>query len=211
MTRGFNAFALARTARAFLVARPNDDLRARGRAPGSHWFGPTRICMVTAAASALLLGTAVRDVSAAPQINRVSGEDCVLTSTTVGNLLTDLATAGIPGGSPETPEIAFVVVYSLNLDNDGQPVRVGGTNGFTGPVICVNDQITGIDPTTQTTDIPVPATGASSVTTLDAEDVFILRYRLNGGTNDGDVEKVLCHSTNENTDCFRISPLVDVD
>ena len=83
MTRGFNAFALARTARAFLVARPNDDLRARGRAPGSHWFGPTRICMVTAAVSALLLGTAVRDVSAAPQINRVSGEDCVLTSTTV--------------------------------------------------------------------------------------------------------------------------------
>ena len=165
--------------------------------------------MVTATVSALLLGAAVRDVAAAPQLNRVSGEDCLLSSAAVGALLTDLAAAGIPGGSPGTPEIAFVVVYSLNHDNDGQPVRVGGTNGFTGPVICANDDVTGIDPTMQTTDIPVAATGASSVTTLDAEDVFILRYRLNGGTNDGDVEKVICHSTNENTDCFRISPLVD--
>jgi hypothetical protein len=71
--------------------------------------------------------------------------------------------------------------------------------------------------TSQTADIPDSDTGAESVTTLDAEDVFILRYQLNDDQGeppvgvDGVIEKVLCHSTNDNTDCFRISPLVDVD
>jgi hypothetical protein len=101
-------------------------------------------------------------------------------------------------------DVAFIVVYSVDNDNDGQPV----SGGFTGPIICINKSKVGIGETLQTDEIPADGTEADTVDTLDAEDVFILRYVLNGGTNDGVKEKVICHTVNDQTDCFRISPLL---
>jgi hypothetical protein len=98
-------------------------------------------------------------------------------------------------------EVAFVVVYSRSK-NDGQPKGAG----FTGPIICINPDL-GIEATSQDAQIPAPGV-ATSVDTLDAEDAFILRYKLNGGANNGTIEKVICHTVADNTDCFRISPLL---
>jgi hypothetical protein len=94
----------------------------------------------------------------------------------------------------------------VDNDNDGQPV----SGGFTGPIICINEnnENLGVEVTSQTAPIPPNGTGASTVDTLDAEDAFILRYVLNGGDNDGVKEKVICHTVNDQTDCFRISPLL---
>jgi hypothetical protein len=88
-------------------------------------------------------------------------------------------------------------------DEDNDPA------GFTGPIICINPSVTGIVSTTQTAPISDPELDVDSIDTLDAEDVFILRYVLNGGGEgvDGTNEKVICHTVNDHNDCFRISPI----
>lgn len=162
----------------------------------------SRACMASALAAPLLAGLSTQAV-AQLELNRAYA-GCVLTGSTVSGLLTDLGTSGIAQHTNGSPEVAFVVVYALNNDNDGQPATVRGTRGFTGPVICRNQDVTGIANTTQTTRIPASGT----VNVLDVEDVFILRYVLNGPANAGTREKVICHTVDANTDCFRISPLL---
>ena len=110
---------------------------------------------------------------------------------TVDALLLDVAA----GQGIGTPEVAFVVVYSLNNDNDGQPVAVQGQSGFTGPIICRNNEVAGsIADTSQTTDV-------GNVSILDAEEAFVLRVQSGSS-----IAKRVCHTVNNNTDCFRISP-----
>jgi hypothetical protein len=113
----------------------------------------------------------------------------------------------------EDVEIAFVVVYALNNPNNGQPVP----GGFTGPIICTNPGnlevqgfgITGFEEDnatrlTEASEIPTDTDpgGAASVDIVGAEEAFILQYQLNGGSNDGKVEKRVCHTVAGNTDCF---------
>ena len=65
-------------------------------------------------------------------------------------------------------------------------------------------------PLKETTDIPtqtdqglVPAT---KVNIRRAEEVFILQYDLDDGTDTGDIEERVCHTTGPNVDCFRSFP-----
>lgn len=168
---------------------------------------------LVAAAVAGLMGTAAPAWSDVP--DPVKGHvwaGCVLdvrlggnqTNDTVADLKENII-AGSNGKitNPANIDVAFIVVYSVNNDNDGQPV----SGGHTGPIICINKSL-GVEVTSQTAPIPPAGSDASSVDTLDAEDAFILRYVLNGGINDGKKEKVICHTVNDQTDCFRISPLL---
>lgn len=186
-----------------------ESVRASGSAMGGRTGqrGVAQIGMATALASALLVGASNPAPAADPELNlnRVWA-GCVLNPTTVTGLVADLETSGV-GTEDADPEIAFVLVYSLNNDNDGQPAEVDETQGFTGPVLCLNEDLNldetvdlGIETTTQTT--PIPAIGTANF--LDTEDVFIVRYELDDES--GTIEKVLCHTVKSNTDCFRISP-----
>jgi hypothetical protein len=170
-----------------------DDARRADHVQALRWPGVRRACPALAVASALIAGASVYAAVAvaqdAPNLNRIWA-GCALSQDTVDALLLDVAAGGI-----EDPEIAFVVVYSLNNDNDGQPVTVQGQAGFTGPVICRNtDVVSAPVPTSQTDNV-------GTVTILDAEEAFLLR--LGSGSS---ISKRVCHTVNNNTDCFRISP-----
>lgn len=164
----------------------------------------SRGCMTAAMATTWLAGVSGQavaqssnfDPTVTPQLNRVYA-GCVLHSDTVESLQLDIRD-GNGSVIQDPPEIGFVVVYALTKDNDGQPV-LNGSNvvGHTGPVLCRNAGAVAIANTTQTTQIPASGT----VDVKDVEDAFILRYE-NGGTT----EKVICHTVDTNTDCFRISP-----
>jgi hypothetical protein len=140
-----------------------------------------------------------------PAPNAVWG-GCVLGSDLVGDLEEKIGA----GSNQLDPTVSFVVVYTMK-DNDGQEFTTGPNRGqFTGPVICINDDAVegvGIDDTQQTATIP-SGSSANTVNTLDAEEVFILRYALADGDDAGVVEKVLCHAVNDQMYCFRISPLL---
>jgi hypothetical protein len=171
-------------------------LKSARETPISRWPARTRSCMATALAAALLTGVVVPQVAESanfdptttPLPDRIYA-GCQL-DTSTGGTVHDLNSA-LEGGH----EIAFVVVYSLNNDNDGQPlVNVSGSvTGFTGPVICVNPDIAAIANTTQTSSI-------SGVDTLDIENAFILRY------TDSTTKKSLCRTVDTNTECYQISP-----
>jgi hypothetical protein len=97
--------------------------------------------------------------------------------------------------------VAFVVVYSLKYDNDGQPLVNGSgtpTGEYTGPVICRASGVS-IANTTQTTAV------SGTVDTLSIEDVYLLRYIDGSDTN-----KSLCGTVADNTgvktECFQFSP-----
>ena len=155
------------------------------------------------ACAALVLSSVALAGTTAPLFAQTANQvwaGCVL-NTALANLQADV-TAGASLTAP--PEIAFVVVYSLNNDNDGQQITTGPPGNFSGPVICRNPAAS-IATAKQTDPIPVGGSGASSVDILDAEEAFILRYRINGGPNNGKVEKRVCHTVNSNTQCFRIS------
>ena len=170
------------------------DVGAALGVPISRWLGARRTCAALAVASALVAGAAVPATIAvaqqSPDLNRIWA-GCLLSPEAVDALEADVAA----GQGIGTPEVAFVVVYSLNNDNDGQPVSVAGQAGFTGPIICRNTEVAGnIADTTQTTDV-------GNVTILDAEEAFVLRYQSPSST-----AKRVCHTVNNNTDCFSISP-----
>jgi hypothetical protein len=155
-------------------------------------------------ASALLVATSVAAVAQTappgPSADRTWG-GCVLDTQeggTVDNLLADLDAGGIPASNNSgSRQVAFVVVYSISNDNNGQPI---GTRDLTGPVICTNRNVVDIVTTEQTRSIP--ETGGGTVDILNAASAFSLRYRVN---NSGLFENRLCHTVDSNADCFRIS------
>lgn len=101
-------------------------------------------------------------------------------------------------------EIAFVVVYSLHNDNNGQPV---GEASWTGPVLCTAPDIAELDEDDATgADEPIPPDEEETVDILDSAEAFLLRYRLNDESED--VETRFCHTTNANVDCY---PIQQVD
>jgi hypothetical protein len=158
-----------------------------------------------ALATTLLLGSPIPALS---QVAPPDPEDshvwagCVLDAATVAALQADV-NVGIEAELDSDIEIAFVVVYSLNNDNDGQPV----TGGTTGPVICTNPEVVDTpSPTTQTTNI---GSADDTVTILDAEEAFLLRYQFEDPPED--IEKRVCHTVDNNTDCFLIVPAPPVE
>jgi hypothetical protein len=153
-----------------------------------------------ALATALLLGSPI------PALSQVAPPDpeeshvwagCVLDAATVAALQTDV-NVGIEAELDSDIEVAFVVVYSLK-ENDGQPID----SGFTGPVICTNPDLVA-EETTQTDDI---GSAGDTVTILDAEEAFLLRYQFEESPEV--IEKRVCHTVDNNTDCFLIKPPTD--
>ena len=182
---------------------------------GGRRCGTAGVWKAAALASVLVVGGSVE---AFAQDTPDPGKDkvwggCVLdTLTTVPNLIADIQ-EGLNISDPGVT-VSFVVVYTNANNNNGQPLTAP-SGAFTGPVICTNPDavdITAKDengaPLKETTDIPGGIDGTSPADDVDiksAEEVFILQYKVNGGDLDGDTENRVCHTTDANVDCFRIT------
>jgi len=161
--------------------REDDDAR---RAQVRSWLGAA----IAGAGFALAFSTLVSVLPASAQEANRIWAGC-----TLGDLAADLEEQiqNQSGSGPRNiadAEVAFVVVYSLNNGNDGQPV---GTSGFTGPVICTAPGFS-IATTSQTATI-------NNANILDAEDAFFLRYQVGSS-----VRKRVCHTVGSSTDCFTV-------
>jgi hypothetical protein len=116
---------------------------------------------------------------------------CRLNATAVKSLKQSLkSTTGLAESN-----VDFALVYSLANPNDGQPT----TDGYTGPVLCINPESVTYPPTPTSENTPVgPAGQAWNIT--DLEQALLLQYRK----TDGVIEKRVCHTVAGNTDCFLI-------
>jgi hypothetical protein len=174
----------------------------------SRWGVATRTCVATAFAALLVAGSSV------PALAQTANEiwaGCVLSTggeegeaNTVGDLAGDLIDSGISDN--DDLQVAFVVVYSLKNDNDGQPV----SGGFTGPVICANPEVVSVplETTSQTDNIPPDDDeDHDTVTISDAEEAFLLQYQFDQEPTD--IEKRFCHTVDSETFCFLIKPVLD--
>lgn len=186
---------------------------------GGRWRATAGAWKATVLAAALLVGGSIEALAQDPPDpakDKVWG-GCLLDTATVSELIADIQ-AG-PGIDDPGVKVSYVVVYTRANDNNGQPlIATPPGPGFTGPVICRNPDevdITARDnatptpnPLKETTDIPTQTDpgGATTVDIKSAEEAFILQHELNGGTNDGDIENRVCHTTDANVDCFLIFP-----
>jgi hypothetical protein len=179
--------------------------KARGEQT-SCWTAWPNACAAAALASLLVVGSTGETVAQTPG---AVWAGCDLEPATVAALKSEMPQTG-NNRFVQAGAVAFVVIYTMK-DNDGQEFAAGPNGGqFTGPVICINDDAVegvGIAATSQSETIP-SGSDATAVNTLDAEEVFILRYALANGSNAGTVEKIICHAVNDRMDCFRISPLL---
>lgn len=119
---------------------------------------------------------------------------------TVAGLQADILRRN-PGGNANRiadPTIAYVIIYAVDNDNNGQPLvdRSGNPVGFTGPVICVAPGFN-ITSALQTTDIP-------NVDILDVQDALILRHTPAGADPSADDANRTCHTTDGTTSCYNI-------
>lgn len=117
---------------------------------------------------------------------------CSLSSGAVTALQSDVAAETLGD-----VEVAFVVVYSLNFDNNGQPLN----GAATGPILCVNEDVTGVPSSTFATE-EIPDDGGT-VDIFDSAEAFLLRFEE---TESGEPETRFCHTTNANVDCFLLGP-----
>jgi hypothetical protein len=168
-----------------------------------------RVAIVAAAAIGVCVSEAAFAAVDPPQPERVWA-GCVLSAATVAAIQADVLSGiglNLPQPVADDIQVAFVFVYSLQ-DNDGQgPVKTGSVTGFTGPVLCSNPaEVATPIKVKETDDIPGPngPAGATSVDILDLEEAMILRYKVNGGSANGKIEKRVCHTTGNNNDCHRI-------
>jgi len=98
----------------------------------------------------------------------------------------------------------FIVIHSLELDNDGQPIGTGGNSGV---ILCTFKLTTGATTTQETTPIPDasgPHTGSTNINILTNQQQSVLQYKLNDGSLAGKIEKRVCQTTDGNTDCVRV-------
>jgi hypothetical protein len=215
MTEGVGT-SLAR-AEGWMDWRRIDQGGPRGSARASHRLGTAGAGMVTLLTAAALLVGASDRAAAQPQANKFFWQDCTLSGPGEGTvlgvanppgqregLLGELADRGLGsnmGSDPVDPEVAFVIAYSLNNDNDGQPIG-DGSAGYTGPVLCLDGDNFNRDEW-DATDDTMPLSGDGNANFLDMEQVTIIRYQR---IDTGAIEKVVCHSVDTNVDCVRISP-----
>lgn len=142
----------------------------------------------------------------APAANHVWGS-CVLTPAAVTELQDSLTAAGgLPSGEGDPlPQVDFVIVYSLQNNNDGQAL---GT-GLTGPIVCTNSVTVTIETTTEDTPIPSLTDQADGITVdiEGIEEALLLQYqKMQNNAPLGGREKRVCHTVAGNTDCFLIKP-----
>lgn len=141
----------------------------------------------------------------------------------VGCRLNPQALAGLRRSINAAPNIdeasiAFAVIYTLQNDNNGQPLSgasgVGGQE-FTGPVVCRNRQLT--DPFTEVdVNTPIPQKIERNpddyvpgvVNTQDVGSAYVLRYEnvpaQFGPSGDGPNKTRFCHTVDSLTQCFDI-------
>lgn len=179
---------------------------ARGKDQGARraiHFGMTCGTLAT-----LLLAAAPPAAVADPVPNRIFAE-CELNTSSQGQQINTVAglQADILAANPNSPQrdhivnpvIAYVVIYAIDNDNNGQRIEDGDDQlvGFTGPVICVNPNATdGIEAALQTDDI-------GNIDILDVQDALILRHTGDDPADEDDANRI-CHTTDGNTDCFDI-------
>ncbi|MGH8659064.1 MAG: hypothetical protein ACREV4_11485 [Gammaproteobacteria bacterium] len=191
----------------------NSAARARGYVDG---YPLLRRCRRSATfVSSLLVGGWILGVSPGalaqlpgpPAANKVWG-GCELTNGAVIELQNSLTAEGGLPGEP-LPQVDFVIVYSLQNNNDGQAI---GEAGFTGPILCTDPGMVSIDTTTADTPIPSATEQAAGVTVdiEGIEEALLLQYqKMQSGALLGDREKRVCHTVAGNTDCFLIKPAPD--
>lgn len=170
----------------------------------------SRFATVYGAMAVLLLAAGTLPATAQqpgpPTANQVFAK-CVLENQSTGNrintvlgLQTDILAANPSGNADKiaNPTIAYVIIYSVDNDNNGQPLvdRRGDPVGFTGPVICAAPEFA-ITTTQQTTDIP-------NIDILDIQEALILRHTPAGAAASADDANRTCHTTDGNTQCFDV-------
>ena len=98
----------------------------------------------------------------------------------------------------------FIVVHSIALDNNGQPLASGGNSGV---VLCTFTGKSAATTTLETTPIPDaagPHPGSTNINILANQQQSVLQYKLNDGSRAGKIEKRVCQTTDGNTDCVRV-------
>jgi hypothetical protein len=103
---------------------------------------------------------------------------CRLTTTTYDAIKMAIA-AGNTGIVDAGVNFAFVMAHSVQ--------------GFAGSRICAAP---GFVATTDS--LP------TGIDILDTEEALLVRYKINGGGRNGKIEKRLCHTVANKTDCFRL-------
>ena len=138
--------------------------------------------------------------AAAQTANRAAS--CVLPNLVRGAIQVAL-NARLPalngGTAGSNLKVDAIVIHSVTNDNEGQPLDAGG---FTGPIVC-----TFSGPLPIGTPYAIASTSANdpipSLDLLASEIQTQVQYRRN--SNDV-IEKLMCLTTRNNNDCFRISP-----
>jgi hypothetical protein len=170
----------------------------------------SRFAMAYGALAILLLAGGTTPAAAQqpgpPTANQIFAR-CVLQNTSTGNRINTVAglkadiLAANPSGTAnkiQNPVIAYAIIYSVDLDNNGQPLvdRFGNPVGFTGPVICAAPGFA-VTTALQTDDIP-------DIDILDLQDALILRHTPAGAAASVEDANRTCHTTDGNTQCFDI-------
>ena len=155
-----------------------------------------------------LLAGALPQVAAAADPDHVFAK-CTFTLNSLKNALTFNDTAP-PATRLRVQDLqaSYIEIHVRQNPNDGQ--KIGTTNTFTGPILCVNSATEkNPTPTTETTDIPNATNHGAAATSADilgAEEKLTLQYQLNLGTSPGNIEKRVCYTVAGHTDCFFIQP-----
>lgn len=137
----------------------------------------------------------------APSLAAEPGEfvTCALTEGvggTVEKLQADVAAAaGI--ADPASVQIDYVVVYSNDLPNHGQPIGVGET---TGPVLCANASRVSVTDTAS--DTPIPAGPPATIDIIASDQSLQVQY-----VEDAETKTLLCASYADLDECKAISPV----
>jgi hypothetical protein len=139
--------------------------------------------------------------SGSPQANRIFF-NCTFTTAGLQSIL-NIPTSSLNALAGSQVQASYIIIYVRGNPNDGQ--RLGTTSSYTGPILCINSDTEDVVQTTETTAIPNSTNqpGATSVNILGGEEALHLQYKLNPS---GDIEKRLCHTAANNTDCFFIQP-----
>jgi hypothetical protein len=113
-----------------------------------------------------------------------------------------IVTAGPGGDCQLTPGTYDAIVAAIR---SGTGIVDAGVNfafitahsvqGFTGASVCA---------TPNTKALPADSATPLSGNILDTEESLIVRYEINGGKRNDKVEKRLCHTVADKTDCFRL-------
>jgi len=168
------------------------------QSPGSRSH-PNRtrhgVTWLTAAAALTLLGSA-QAVAAPPVADRVWA-GCTLNAATMNALVKTLQTTS--GGAIAAPDVAYIVVFSVDKKNAGQPLASpGGT--FTGPVICTRATSPVVTPTEVAQTTPIPSSGTGTVTLQNVQASLLTQYILNSKFGNR-----FCQSVRGKVDCFDLT------